>query len=125
MSDKNNNFDEQVMDIGLARIDTGKIVRPFSEVLEEIAPQGTPIKLTEIEGQDVVIYAARPFVGEYGPAFFVILGDGVTGELFNVIVGQKIIVPKLAAVVKAGSLPVSCRFVQHEGGQGDFYWDVE
>src|SRR5512143_1696129 len=99
------------VEIGVTKIDLHKVVRPISEVLEEIAPQGERRKAAEFVDQDVVIHSIRFFNGQWGPAAFVIMTDE-NGELFNTIVSQKIVLPKLAAV--RNNLPVSCRLVHHE-----------
>ncbi len=110
----------------LARVNTSKIqlsgtVTPIAEVLEELFPRGEDAKLVEFEGQMITVIAVDPFVGKYGPAAWVLFVDN-NGVLYNTVVGQKIVLPKLLAVKER--LPVSATFVQVEGGQYGKYWDI-
>lgn len=110
------------IEIGVTKVDLHKVVRPISDVLEEIAPQGERRKAAEFVDQDVVIHSIRFFKGQFGTAAFVIMTDG-NGELFNTILSQKIVLPKLAAV--KDNLPVSCRLVYHKREGDPGYYDIE
>lgn len=109
-------------EVGITRIDLTLLPRSIGEVLEEIAPQGAKLKKQDLADQDIVIRSIRFFRGQYGVGAFVI-GTTLEGELFNTILGNKVILSKLALVVD--QLPVTARLVRKEGGQGEFYWDIE
>jgi len=109
-------------EIGITKIDLTMTPVPIGDILEELMPQGLEAKIEEIVDQTIVIHSIRLFVGSYGPAAFVVFTDD-NGELFNFIVGQKIVLPKLLAVME--KLPVSATIKRHEGGQFGYYYDIE
>lgn len=107
---------------GVMRVNTGRQARKFSDVMDEIAPQGERAKLKEFEGQEIVFLSLRFFAGRFGDACFCIFTDA-NGEMFNMILNQKIILPKLSAV--RDELPVKATVVKKEGTNGRSYWDIE
>lgn len=109
-------------EIGITHIDLTMEPVPIGEILNELMPQGLEAKIEEIVDQTIVIHSIRLFVGSYGPAAFVVFTDD-NGELFNFIVGQKIVLPKLLAAMDR--LPVSATIRRHEGGQFGYYYDIE
>ena len=98
----------------------GTVVK-IGSILEELAPQGTRVKKSDILGQEIVIRLIKPFKGKYGKALFVVFTDD-NGELFNVVIGSKVLLPKLYAV--RDRLPVSCVIVKKGEGEGEYY-DIE
>lgn len=118
---------EQVRDIQRAKIGISKIsldvpARRLTDVLEEIAPQGQKTKLSDWIDQEITIVSVHWFKGKFSDACFVQFTDA-NGELFNMTVSGKIVLPKLAAV--EDQLPVICKVVKKEGGQFGRYWDLE
>ena len=109
-------------EIGITKLDLSVSPRKISEVLDEIMPQGEETKAEEWVNVPIVIHSIRFFVGQYGPAAFAVFTDE-NGYLFHFILGQKIIVPKLAAVRE--QLPVTATLVKKEGGQFGEYYDIE
>lgn len=112
----------EIVEIGITRIDLRRPVRPIGEVLEELAPQGTKVKKTDFLDQDIIIHSVRFVKGKFGPFAFVVFTDQ-NGELFNTIISNKIVLPKLYVV--AETLPVSARLVKREGGTYGEYYDIE
>jgi len=109
-------------EIGVTRIDLKAVPRKIGEVLEEIAPTGERVKAADVVGEEITIHSIRPFVGEYGPAAFVVCTDS-KGALFNMVVGQKIVLAKLITVMD--QLPVSGTLTRHDGGRFGLYYDIE
>ena len=109
-------------EIGISKIDLTMEPVPIGDILDELMPQGLQANIEDIVDQEIVIHSVRLFVGSYGPAAFVVFTDD-NGELFNFIVGQKIVLPKLLAVIE--KLPVSATIKRHEGGQFGYYYDIE
>ena len=109
-------------EIGITKIDLEMTPVPIGDILEELMPQGLQASVEEVVDQEIVIHSIRLFVGSYGPAAFVVFTDD-NGELFNFIIGQKIVLPKLLAVMDR--LPVSATIRRHEGGQFGYYYDIE
>jgi hypothetical protein len=109
-------------EIGITKIDLEMTPVPIGDILEELMPQGLQSSVEEVIDQKIVIHSIRLFVGSYGPAAFVVFTDD-NGELFNFIIGQKIVLPKLLAVME--KLPVSATIKRHEGGQFGYYYDIE
>ena len=107
---------------GITRIDLTLPARRISEVLEEIAPQGTKVLKDEVEEQDIIIRSIEFFRGKFGAAGFVVFTN-LEGELFNTILGGKVMLPKLWLI--KDQLPVVARLVRREGGQKEYYWDIE
>jgi hypothetical protein len=108
--------------IGITRINFNKPPKALSKVLEEIAPEGEKVKVVDLVDQDIVIHSIRPFEGQFGTGAYVI-GTFNDGTVFNTIIGQRIVLPKLLACMD--ELPVACKIVKHEGGQFGRYYDVE
>jgi hypothetical protein len=113
--------DDLTAQIGISQVDLKAPPRLLSEVMEEVAPQGTPSKLSEWVDQDIVIHTLRFFKGRYGNAVFVVFTD-LNGELYNTVCSQKVVLPKLAAI--ANVLPVQAHVVRVEGGQFNRYYDI-
>jgi hypothetical protein len=111
-----------IVEVGITKVDMRAAVRKFSEVLEEIAPQGVNVKIAEMVDQTIIVRSVRFFNGRFGPAAFVIFTD-LNGELMNMIVGNKIVLPKLLIVRE--QLPVECKLVKKEGGSANAYFDIE
>lgn len=109
-------------EIGITKINLEAPAVSISEVLDEIMPQGTEAKAADFVDQEIVIRSVRFFVGQYGPAAFVIITDE-NDVLYNLIIGQKIVLPKLAAVIDY--LPVKATLRMHTGGQFGEYYDIE
>ena len=125
MSDEKDYQDPKEMietEIGITKIDLEMTPVPIGDILEELMPEGLQASVEDIVDQKIVIHSIRLFVGSYGPAAFVVFTDD-NGELFNFIVGQKIVLPKLLAVMD--KLPVSATIKRHEGGQFGYYYDIE
>ena len=114
--------DELATGIGISRINLKAKPRLFSEVIEEIAPQGTRVKLSEWVDLTITIHSIRFFKSQHGPCAFLMFTDE-NGELFNALCSWKIVLPKLAAV--AEQLPVIAKVVHKEGGQKGHYYDLE
>lgn len=111
-----------VTGIGISRINLKAKPRLFSEVIEEIAPQGTRVKLAEWVDRTITMHSIRFFKSEHGPCAFILFTDD-NGELFNALCSWKIVLPKLAAV--AEQLPITATVVRKEGGQKGHYYDLE
>jgi len=109
-------------EIGITKLDLTVSPRKIGEVLDEIMPQGAETKAEDWVDEPIVIHSIRFFVGQYGAAAFVVFTD-TDGVLWHFILGQKIIVPKLAAVREV--LPVSATLRKKEGGQFGKYYDIE
>ena len=109
-------------EIGITRLDLSISPRKIGEVLDEIMPQGAETKAEDWVDEPIVLHSVRFVVGQYGPAAFVVFTDK-NGVLWHFILGQKIIVPKLAAVRDV--LPVSATLRKKEGGQFGEYYDIE
>ena len=125
MSNQNDYKDPKEMietEIGITKIDLTMEPVPIGDILDELMPQGLQANIEDIVDQEIVIHSVRLFVGSYGPAAFVVFTDD-NGELFNFIVGQKIVLPKLLAAMER--LPVSATIKRHEGGQFGYYYDIE
>lgn len=112
----------QAAKIGISKIDLKIPPRRLSDVMEEIAPEGTPSKLSDWQDLEITIVGLHFFKGRFGDCAYVQFVDG-NGELYNMICGQKIILPKLAVIEKL--LPVSATVRKVEGGQFGSYWDLE
>jgi hypothetical protein len=110
------------LEIGITRINFSKAPKSLSKVLEEIAPEGDKVKVADLVDQEIVIHSIRTFEGQFGTGAYVI-GTFNDGTIFNTIIGQKIILPKLLACVE--ELPVACKITKHEGGQFGRYYDIE
>lgn len=109
-------------EIGITKVDLELTPVPIGELLEELMPQGLDATVEDFIDQEIVIHTVRLFVGSYGPAAFVVFTDD-NGELFHFVIGQKIVLPKLLAVME--KLPVSATIRRHEGGQFGYYYDIE
>ena len=109
-------------EIGITKVDLAIAPVPIKDVLDEIMPQGEAVKAEDFVDQPIVIHTVRFFVGQYGLAAFVVFTD-VNGVLYNFVLGQKIVLPKLAAVKER--LPVLATLTVHEGGQFGEYYDIE
>ena len=109
-------------EIGITTIDLTLEPVPIGDILDELMPQGSESNIEDVIDQTIVIHSVRLFVGSYGPAAFVVYTDK-NGELFNFVVGQKIVLPKLLAAMDR--LPVSATIRRHEGGQFGYYYDIE
>ncbi len=102
-------------------LDLSAPVRKFSAVLEEIAPMGRKVKVSELVDQPIIIRSLKFFRGTYGDAAFVVLT--LDGELCNTVIGQRVILPKLAAV--RDLLPVEATIVKREVPGKNGYYDLE
>ena len=109
-------------EIGITKLDLELSPEKIGDVLDEIMPQGEETKAEDWVDEPIVLHTIRFFVGQFGPAAFVVFTDK-NGVLYHFILGQKIIVPKLAAVV--GRLPVSATLSKKKGGQFGEYYDIE
>jgi hypothetical protein len=103
-------------------IDFTRTVRKYGEVLEEINPRGEFVHMEDLLDKEIVVYKLEFITSKKGPGCFVIMVDE-NGEITHTYTGSKGIVPKLRVI--AGSLPISCWFVEKEGGAHGRYWDVE
>ena len=108
--------------VGLTKINLKGTPVPLAQILEEIAPQGKRIEKVSLVGKEIVIHHINPFVGDYGPALYVILTDE-NGEIYNTIISSQILMPKLLAV--RNQLPVSCTIVEHMREGKPKYYDFE
>ena len=109
-------------EIGITKIDLELAPVPIKDILDELMPEGESVKAEEFVDQEIVIHTVRFFVGQFGAAAFVVFTDD-NGVLFNFILGQKIVLPKLAAV--RTRLPVKATLRKVEGGQFGEYYDIE
>ena len=109
-------------EIGITRLDLSISPRKIGEVLDEIMPQGAETKAEDWVDEPIVLHSVRFFVGQYGAAAFCVFTDK-DGVLWHFILGQKIIVPKLAAARE--ELPLSATLRKKEGGQFGEYYDIE
>ena len=107
-----------IMEAGITHLNLKGTVVPIQQVLDEVAPVGERIKKIDLVGKPIVIVSLRPFIGQFGPALFVIFTDD-NGEIFNTIVSNRVLMPKLLAV--QDRLPVSCTIVKKENDQGGYY----
>ncbi len=125
MSDQEGYKDQKALisaEIGITQLDLTAPAVSISEVLDEIMPQGEETNAADWINAEIVIRSIRFFVGQFGAAAFVVFSDE-NGVLYNFIIGQKIVLPKLAAVIDR--LPVSATLRLHEGGQFGEYYDIE
>jgi hypothetical protein len=97
-------------------------VKQLSEVLAEINPTGSEVKLREFVDQEITIWAISPTFTSYGPAAQIVYTtqDNV---LYNSMVFQKVILPKLMVVMDR--LPVKCTLREKQGGLFGSYFDLE
>lgn len=109
-------------EIGITKINLTATPVPIGSILDELMPEGESVKVSEFVDQLITIHTVRLFVGQYGPAAFVVFTDD-NGVLWNFIIGQKIVLPKLIAVMD--KLPVTATIREHEGGQFGHYYDIE
>lgn len=109
-------------DSGITHIDLSAVARLFSEVYEEIAPQGTRVKLADIVDSQIIIHSVRPFMGRFGQAAFVLF-TSPEGELFNTVISNKVILPKLYAV--RDQLPLVATVVKKGEEGANAYYDLE
>lgn len=114
---------DAVRDIVLANVNSVRSQmtiqpRQMKEVLDEIAPRGEAGKVREFVGRQITILHVEPFIGRFGPAAFMIFADE-TGTLFNTVVGQKIMLPKLLLV--ADQLPVTTTIKKVEEANNPYY----
>ena len=109
-------------EIGITKLDLALTPVPIGDILDEIMPQGEETTAADFVDQTIAIHTVRFFVGQFGPAAFVVFTDE-NGVLYHFILGQKIVLPKLAAVVDR--LPVSATLRLKEGGQFGEYYDIE
>ncbi len=109
-------------EIGITKVDLELTPVPIGDILDEIMPQGMETTAADFVDQEIVIHSVRFFVGQFGPAAFVVFTD-TNAVLYHFILGQKIVLPKLAAAVDR--LPVSATLRLVEGGQFGEYYDIE
>lgn len=109
-------------EIGITKIDLNLSPVPIGDILDELMPQGAEATAAEFVDQTIVIHSIRFFMGQFGPAAFVVFTDE-NGVLYHFILGQKIVLPKLGAVIDR--LPVSATLRRVEGGQYGEYYDIE
>lgn len=109
-------------EIELRKVDLELSPVPIGDILDEIMPQGEETTCEEWVNTPIVIHTVRFFVGEFGPAAFVVFTDE-NGVLYHFVLGQTVVLPKLAAV--RDRLPVSATLKMHEGGQHGEYYDIE
>jgi len=114
--------DMVVASVGTTSIDFKKTVKQLSKVLEELSPRGEDSKLANFIDQEITVWNVQPFLGEYGPAAWVLFTDP-QGQLFNTVIGQKIVLPKL--LIAMDDLPVKCTVKVVEGGRFGHYYDLE
>ena len=95
---------------------------PIGDILDELMPQGEETTAGDFVDQTIVIHSARFFVGQFGPAAFVVFTDE-NAVLYHFVLGQAVVLPNLAAVIYR--LPVSATLVLREGGQFGEYYDIE
>ena len=118
---------EEAREMVLASVEVNKVnfkltPTPLAQVLAEINPTGTQVKLADVVDHTIVVWNVNPFVGEYGPAAFVLFTDE-NNILYNTIIGQTVLLPKLCMVMDR--LPVSAVVRKIEGGQFGYYYDFE
>ena len=97
----------------------------LAEVVEELAPRGEDSKVEALEDEEIIVWTVEPFVGSYGPAAFLLITDAEGENLRNVVVGQKVALPKILLAEQENRLPVRLTFVKREGGKYGHYWDIE
>ncbi len=125
MSDEEGYKDQKELikaEIGITQLDLTAPAVSISEVLDEIMPQGEETNAADWLNTEIVIHSIRFFVGQFGAAAFVVFTDE-NGVLFHFVLGQRIVLPKLAAVYER--LPVSATLRLVEGGQFGEYYDIE
>ncbi len=125
MSDQEGYKDQKALisaEIGITQLDLTAPAVSISEVLDEIMPQGEEVKAADFVNVEIVIRSVRFFVGQFGAAAFVVFTDE-NGVLYNFVIGQRVVLPKLAAVFER--LPVSATLRLREGGQYGEYYDIE
>jgi len=112
----------QLDEIGITRINLRTPARRLAEVMDEIAPTGEKVHLRDFIDKEITVHSIRPFQSQYGVAVYVIF-TSAEGELFNMVVSNRIVLPKLATI--RDSLPVTCTVVKKEGGRFGEYFDIK
>ncbi len=96
--------------------------RRFSDVMEEINPQGDFIPMGELLDRELCVISIRFSQTKKGPAAFPVCVND-SGEIFHTFTASKVLVPKLQNVTN--HLPVLLRFVEKEGGNFGRFYDIE
>jgi hypothetical protein len=112
----------QLASVGIARVKLSGTPVPLRDILEEIAPKGEEAKLAEFIDRQITVWAIDPFMGEFGPAAFVIFTDS-DGGMYNTITGGKVLLPKFLAGMER--LPFTCTIVKRKVGTPSEYYDAE
>ena len=95
-----------------------KVPRKISEVVNEINPEGTPVKVADIVDQEIVIYKMTFFTNEYGNCARVLFTDK-SGVMYNTLMGQEVLLKKLALV--SDQLPLIAKIINVQGASFDYY----
>jgi hypothetical protein len=112
--------DRRMVNVQQVKKNIDVVPKGFSEVLEEIAPQGEKRKAEELANQTFTILGIDWWKGETGPVAYLVCADD-NGELFNFNMGGKVAIGKLRIV--QGDLPLRATLKWVEGGAYEGYWD--
>jgi len=108
----------EIIQVNVPKITLTNTPVKLVDVLEQIAPQGQRVKKGEFVGEQITIVSLRPFIGQFGPAIFVIFYDS-NGELFNTIISNRVLMPKLLLIIE--HLPVTTTIIKKGSGSGEYY----
>lgn len=125
MSNKKTDDQEAALEtdaLEVARFDLSQPISDFRAVMNEILPEGTPVKAEELVNREITVRYMRKFTGQYGPALYCIVTDA-NGELMNTVFGGEVLAPKLWAA--RDYLPFQLTLVYREQGQNDGYYDYK
>jgi hypothetical protein len=103
--------------------------------LKDFTPQGNFVKMADIQGQDILVWAINDISTKFGPALSIVWTDPDQDEMSADGVRQTItsgaaLVPALNSVrqqVNEGTVkfPLLCSFVKAENQEGQEYWSIE
>lgn len=103
------------------KIDMSIVPEMLGDVYNELNPQGDEADLHDFAGEAITVRSLRPFMGNHGPAFFMVFTDA-DDNMFNCPVGGAVVTEKLNIVRQR--LPLVATFSKVDQGGGEFYWDV-
>jgi hypothetical protein len=100
----------------------GRAIKPFGQTQAAADHQLPRFRLSELEGNTIVIHSVEDFAGKFGPGFRVVITVGDSGER-GVLLGHWTVIGKyLTRLQEDGDLPVSARVIK---AQGKRYFDFE
>ena len=73
--------------------------------------EGVPLRLEDIEGQDVTVTAVEFTSGSFGP-YMTMTVVNKDGEALDVMTGAKLVVDAMENAVEADALPCDAKFVR-------------